>query len=138
MRQEILENLGWKIHRIWSTDWFRSREKEVRRLIGTIAEILGTDPDALRERTRINRTSVLIERLVEFRENSLKPAFPESSPQECLLNDALIEQFVKWKPKTRDEWFRKIPVELRTAIESKQVGRFLNDILRIVEEVENA
>ncbi len=22
LRQEVLENLGWKIHRIWSTDWF--------------------------------------------------------------------------------------------------------------------
>jgi very-short-patch-repair endonuclease len=24
LRQEILENLGWKIYRIWSTDWFTS------------------------------------------------------------------------------------------------------------------
>jgi hypothetical protein len=25
LRQEILVNLGWKIYRIWSTDWFKSR-----------------------------------------------------------------------------------------------------------------
>lgn len=24
LRQDILENLGWNIHRIWSTDWFRN------------------------------------------------------------------------------------------------------------------
>jgi very-short-patch-repair endonuclease len=33
LRQEILENLGWKIHRIWSTDWFQNPEREVRRLL---------------------------------------------------------------------------------------------------------
>ena len=32
LRQEILERLHWNLHRIWSTDWFRSRDKEVRRL----------------------------------------------------------------------------------------------------------
>jgi very-short-patch-repair endonuclease len=29
LRQEILENLGWKIYRIWSTDWFKNRSKEI-------------------------------------------------------------------------------------------------------------
>ena len=24
-RQEVLENMGWKFHRIWSTDWFYKR-----------------------------------------------------------------------------------------------------------------
>ncbi len=33
LRQEILEGLGWKIHRIWSTDWFQNPEGEIRRLV---------------------------------------------------------------------------------------------------------
>lgn len=32
LRQEILENLGWQFHRIWSTDWFHDREREIKRL----------------------------------------------------------------------------------------------------------
>ena len=32
LRQEILEQLGWRIHRIWSPDWVTRRETEVRRL----------------------------------------------------------------------------------------------------------
>jgi very-short-patch-repair endonuclease len=32
LRQEILERLGWKLHRIWSTDWYHSRDREVARL----------------------------------------------------------------------------------------------------------
>lgn len=25
LRQQVLEKLGWKIHRIWSTEWFRNK-----------------------------------------------------------------------------------------------------------------
>jgi very-short-patch-repair endonuclease len=32
LRQEILERLGWKLYRIWSTDWFRARDREVNKL----------------------------------------------------------------------------------------------------------
>ena len=31
LRQEHLERLGWRFHRIWSTEWFRHREREVER-----------------------------------------------------------------------------------------------------------
>lgn len=31
LRQEHLESLGWRFHRIWSLDWFRCREKEIQR-----------------------------------------------------------------------------------------------------------
>lgn len=32
LRQEVLEHLGWRFHRIWSTDWFYNRASEIRRL----------------------------------------------------------------------------------------------------------
>jgi hypothetical protein len=32
LRQEVLEHLGWKFHRIWSTDWFYRRAAELERL----------------------------------------------------------------------------------------------------------
>jgi len=32
LRQEVLEHLGWRFHRIWSTDWFFRRDKEKERL----------------------------------------------------------------------------------------------------------
>ena len=32
IRQEILENRGWNIFRIWSTDWYRNRKLEIERL----------------------------------------------------------------------------------------------------------
>jgi very-short-patch-repair endonuclease len=36
IRQQILERLGWRIHRIWSPDWVTRRETEVRRLKAAI------------------------------------------------------------------------------------------------------
>jgi very-short-patch-repair endonuclease len=38
LRQEILEKLGWRIHRIWSTDWFKAPERELSRLVEAIEE----------------------------------------------------------------------------------------------------
>lgn len=32
LRQDVLEHLGWRFHRIWSTDWFYHRRQEIDRL----------------------------------------------------------------------------------------------------------
>lgn len=36
LRQMALENQGWKIHRIWSTDWFKNRNGEIERLLNRV------------------------------------------------------------------------------------------------------
>ena len=33
LRQQVLEDKGWRFHRIWSTEWFRDRDKEVERAV---------------------------------------------------------------------------------------------------------
>ena len=33
LRQEHLERLGWRFHRIWSTDWFHNREQEIIKVV---------------------------------------------------------------------------------------------------------
>jgi very-short-patch-repair endonuclease len=40
IRQSVLEGLGWRFHRIWSTDWFRNRHKETERLDDAIKEAI--------------------------------------------------------------------------------------------------
>ncbi|MEM9219219.1 MAG: DUF4011 domain-containing protein [Cyanobacteria bacterium P01_F01_bin.150] len=39
LRQQVLERLGWKIYRIWSTDWFTNSTKEIEKLKKYIADI---------------------------------------------------------------------------------------------------
>ena len=39
LRQQVLEGLGWTVHRIWSTDWFRNSDRELARLIEVIEQL---------------------------------------------------------------------------------------------------
>lgn len=39
LRQQVLENLGWKIHRIWSTDWIRDQRGAVQRVLDRVTEL---------------------------------------------------------------------------------------------------
>ena len=39
LRQEILENLGWNIHRIWSRDWFRNPRLEIDKVLQRLHEL---------------------------------------------------------------------------------------------------
>lgn len=36
LRQEVLEGLGWRLHRIWSTDWYRNPAQELARTLAAI------------------------------------------------------------------------------------------------------
>ena len=36
LRQAVLEQKGWKFHRIWSTDWFYNRDVELRKLLEAV------------------------------------------------------------------------------------------------------
>lgn len=38
LREQVLEGLGWKIHRVWSTDWFRNRSETSKRLLKVIED----------------------------------------------------------------------------------------------------
>ncbi len=44
LRLEVLEALGWRIHRIWSTDWFYNAERETRRVLEAIEAATSTAP----------------------------------------------------------------------------------------------
>jgi very-short-patch-repair endonuclease len=48
LRQEVLQGLGWRLHRIWSTDWFRNPQRETDKLI-----------DIIRNTTEPQRTPIL-------------------------------------------------------------------------------
>lgn len=53
LRQQQLENLGWRFHRIWSTDWFLRKEEEIKRTLAAFEEAvkfadkIDSDPSSL-------------------------------------------------------------------------------------------
>ena len=46
LRQAVLEGLGWRIHRVWSTDWFRDPAGSVARIETAIADALAAQESA--------------------------------------------------------------------------------------------
>jgi very-short-patch-repair endonuclease len=40
LRQGVLESLGWTVHRIWSTDWFRDHQGETAKVLGAITRLM--------------------------------------------------------------------------------------------------
>jgi very-short-patch-repair endonuclease len=134
LRQEILENLGWKIHRIWSTDWFRSRNSEINRLLRRIDDLLAHDPDHQRETQKARRIDTLRQRLMDLRESEIRRAFPNAEAEKCVLRPALLDEFVRRTPRSRDDWCRLIAPEMRSGTDPKQVGKFLPRILEIINE----
>lgn len=50
LRQDVLENLGWRFHRIWSTDWFHHRSREIERLSAALSAARIATEDGIRIR----------------------------------------------------------------------------------------
>ncbi|MGI6481948.1 MAG: DUF3320 domain-containing protein [Methanobacterium sp.] len=46
LRQQVLEGLGWNIYRIWSTDWYKSREESIDRLLKAVKDSK-TNPNSI-------------------------------------------------------------------------------------------
>lgn len=58
LRQAVLENHGWSLHRIWSTDWFQSRTDQLRKLAAAIEDQLpGNRNDAAPSNAVLSNTA---------------------------------------------------------------------------------
>jgi very-short-patch-repair endonuclease len=150
LRQEILEAKGWKIHRIWSTDWFKNRSYEINR----IKEVLDQytyetseeseqtyaykDSEKVKKHTDYDFDSFrsnaqLRKELEEYRSIKIFPDYPDL--EKCILRDEMIEAFVQFKPTTREAFLSSTPLALREKTEAKQM-EFIDDILEIIEDFE--
>ena len=102
LRQDILESIGWKFHRIWSTDWFRDETSEVERLRNRIEEVLNSIHLKIEQpKNEIKPTIVRIE----------KEIIPKAHHEYSVTN--LLDSY-NW---IRFSSFDEIPkIELREAI----------------------
>ncbi len=51
LRQEVLENMGWRFYRIWSTDWFRNTAIEKELLFNAAVEAINLGHEVKQEKT---------------------------------------------------------------------------------------
>lgn len=94
LRQEILERLGWKLHRIWSTDWFNNPRQEAERLRKVI----------------LDRLAALKAREHEYVQKPKGPPEPAPSRTEAKSDVDLFDEDVgvavapiQFKPRAKDE-----------------------------------
>jgi very-short-patch-repair endonuclease len=159
IRQEILESKGWIIYRVWSTDWFKNRDKEIKRLISFIEELLEknkqvfeeikvsedlervdnySDKDVIsgvidKEQEVINESLENI--LLSYKYSNIDPRFPNQ--EKGILRDEMLNLFVKCKPTSFKEFQTSFPQALREITDNNQ-GQFLEDIFELIEEYSNA
>ncbi|MFO0905637.1 MAG: DUF3320 domain-containing protein [Pirellulales bacterium] len=76
VRQQVLENLGWKIVRVWSTDWWYDSESAIERLDQTLRGIL----DDVRSNPPLPRPSVEGSTNAQLPDSSLPTPAPSDSP----------------------------------------------------------
>lgn len=144
LRQEILKRKGWNIHRIWSTDWFKNREREVQRLLNQLKDIIEKEksrisllpkeiiiPEKKIYKKELEEVQVnLRDKLLRYNEENILPRFPDRS--RGILREEMIEQFLLIKPSTKEDFYR-IPMALREKTDGNQT-QFLEDIFEIIRE----
>ncbi|HVT85464.1 MAG TPA: DUF3320 domain-containing protein, partial [Chitinophagaceae bacterium] len=90
LRQQVLENIGWKIHRIWSTDWFRHPDEELKRVVQAIEkakEIIAVD-DSEEEKEQEN-----YEAHVAFLRENVQETENEIPMYECAIVSSEIANY---------------------------------------------
>ena len=120
LRQAVLEQKGWKIHRIWSTDWLYNRDEEMKKLLEAIerarVEQIPVEPDSQQtetiERAHVEQnrehtpssplTAVKIDRVEVAPEPSAIPyqkasfTIPDDIRQHVELRDLELNELADW------------------------------------------
>ncbi|MDY6929754.1 MAG: DUF4011 domain-containing anti-phage protein Hhe [Pseudomonadota bacterium] len=154
LRQEVLERLGWRVRRIWSTDWFSNPKGELEPIIRELHELksdvpvaeesfeLDVDPveeidpfyeAAIDEVSEVlDSESGLKERLEVFGATIIHKQFPDTPKERRLLRPAMIEALVEHEPVSSSEFVELIPEYLRKSTEPQEARAFLSQVLEIV------
>lgn len=154
LRQEVLERLGWRIRRIWSTDWFSNPQGELEPIIRELHDLkterrddlegfeldaepvevvdCGPDREAQNIIGLLDEGSDLRAILESFAESVIASQFPDTPRDRRLLRPAMIEALVEHEPVSLSEFVELIPEYLRKATDPQEARAFLSQILDIV------
>ncbi|OEG75486.1 AAA family ATPase [Shewanella colwelliana] len=161
LRQSVLEGLGWNIKRIWSTDWFKNPQAQLKPIIELLhqlkteptqhtvdeaefAESEVNDIEQVVEQEELQLKSVesfcknddsLASKLEKFDQAVISPSSNNVPLANRLLRPAMIAALCEFKPISKSEFLEMIPAYLRNATGSEQ-GEYLEQVLNIIAESE--
>ncbi|MBC8225245.1 DUF4011 domain-containing protein [Candidatus Bathyarchaeota archaeon] len=113
LRIQVLENLGWRIHRVWSPDWVQRRETEAKRLAEALKDAAkGPSQEARKEAKKLparpKRNSVKKVKVVDTPPREL----PEVEPYRFVkLKPEHL--FTRYSPEHRERYLRQYHSEVK-------------------------
>ena len=119
LRQQQLESLGWSFYRIWSTDWFLRKDREVARAVAAYERAVQNDTASKQEQPVLAQVSNP-DKQSSSRQSSFAPITKRNSIDE--YSAAELERLIEWinsdgKLRTNDEiadeMFRALPFARR-------------------------
>lgn len=152
LRQMILERLGWRIRRIWSTDWFKNPQAELQPIIRELHTLKSETPaqpevesedDVIAEIVEhaereqaiaeefILEGAGLREQLIQFDKEVIRKVLPDTPDNQRLLRPAMLEALVEYAPTSKAEFLEYVPGYLRKATSAAE-GPFLEQVLEIL------
>jgi very-short-patch-repair endonuclease len=155
LRQQHLERLGWRIRRIWSTDWFRNPEAQLEPLVTELHSLKTAAPagepkpsesqdiEAIVEKVQREEQSIvrfsstqgsLRERLLRFDAEVIRSETPEIPKDRGLLRDEMLEALCYHRPTSRPEFFESVPQYLRSAT-APEHGQYLDRVFSIIASI---
>lgn len=147
LREEVLLMRGWKLYRIWSTDWFKNRQATVDNLLSMLQSLVGSERYEVREvetpGEKVMTTSLplsesmpdteLRSRLLAYKRLNIPNRAKED--EDGILRKEMLDLFVSRRPTTRDEYKESFSGNLRGDTDPDDI-QYLDDILGIVEQAE--
>ena len=155
LRQEVLEGLGWEIHRIWSTDWFKHPKQEIDEVVRKLLKMANKKP-IYTERINDDVTVVEVEptnnigqeehnendfessgdlelkqRLTKLGEE-IKKVFPTTEEKAQLLSPQMITYFIENQPMDKEEFRETCPLVFRSHLSKEEVDRYLEKVLEVI------
>ncbi|MFW1322520.1 hypothetical protein ACEV70_23535 [Vibrio parahaemolyticus] len=148
VRQGVLEGLGWNIRRIWSTDWFKHPEaelkpivEELKRLSAPIKQQASTESisevkEKSAEQLSHKAAKTLEEALTRYK-LVIEKKYPNTEPHEKLLRPDMIEHLIMDRPMTHEEFTLRVPAYLKQNTSAKEAADYLDDVLKIITNYES-
>ena len=144
LRQEILERLGWRIQRIWSTDWFKNPHGAlvsiIRELHKLKSPVVVDKIEQIMKKVDVEETLVdqfafdgmsLKDKLIRFDCEVVRIEFPETLDNKRLLRPAMLEALLEYTPTSKVEFLEMIPSYIRQATDSAE-GKYLAQVYDII------
>ncbi|RKU31332.1 DUF3320 domain-containing protein [Candidatus Poribacteria bacterium] len=89
LRQQVLTGLGWKLHRVWSMEWYQDRENTKQRLLTAIEKAKVSTPPELFPTPESGDVEIKVESESEIESESVVLTNPEPSIPDYIECDDL-------------------------------------------------